>query len=93
MTVENIPPMTAAVLITIFTVLLIMYLERLKAAWIKKIFNWLPAILLAYLIPAICSLLLNRDFSEVQIHEWSKVLFIPLYFAKAKPIGEMSEIT
>lgn len=70
--------MTAAVLITIFTVLLIMYLERLKAAWIKKIFNWLPAILLAYLIPAICSLILNRDFSEVQIHEWSKVLFIPL---------------
>ncbi len=78
MTVEKIPPMTAAVLITIFTVLLIMYLERLKAAWIKKIFNWLPAILLAYLIPAICSLILNRDFSEVQIHEWSKVLFIPL---------------
>lgn len=70
--------MAVAVVITIFTVLLILYLERLNISWIKKIFNWLPPILLAYLIPALCSLILNRDFSEVQIHQWSKELFIPL---------------
>jgi uncharacterized membrane protein len=70
--------MTAAVLITIFTVLLVLFLERLNSTWIKKIFNWLPSILLAYLIPAVCSYILNRDFSEVTIHQWSKDLFIPL---------------
>lgn len=70
--------MTAAVLITIFTVLLVLFLERLNSTWIKKIFNWLPSILLAYLIPAVCSYILNRDFSEVTIHQWSKDFFIPL---------------
>ena len=70
--------MTAAVLITIFTVLLALFLVRLNSTWIKKIFNWLPSILLAYLIPAVCSYILNRDFSEVTIHQWSKDLFIPL---------------
>ena len=70
--------MTAAVLIIIFTVLLVLFLERLNSTWIKKIFNWLPYILLAYLIPAVCSYILNRDFSEVTIHQWSKDLFIPL---------------
>jgi uncharacterized membrane protein len=70
--------MTAAVLITLFTVLLVLFLERLNSPWIKKIFNWIPSILFAYLIPALCSALLNRDFSEVSIHQWSKDLFIPL---------------
>jgi uncharacterized membrane protein len=70
--------MTAAVLITLFTVLLVLFLERLNSPWIKKIFNWIPSILFAYLIPALCSALLNRDFSEVSIHQWSKDVFIPL---------------
>jgi uncharacterized membrane protein len=70
--------MTAAVLITLFTVLLVLFLESLNSTWIKKNFNWLPSILLAYLIPAVCSYILNRDFSEVTIHQWSKDLFIPL---------------
>jgi uncharacterized membrane protein len=59
-------------------VLLVLFLERLNSTWIKKIFNWLPSILLAYLIPAVCSYILNRNFSEVTIHQWSKDLFIPL---------------
>ena len=70
--------MTAAVLITLFTVLLVLFLERLNSPWIKKIFNWIPSILFAYLIPALCSALLDRDFSEVSIHQWSKDVFIPL---------------
>src|SRR6056300_213308 len=70
--------MTAAVLITLFTVLLVLFLERLNSPWIKKIFNWIPSILFAYLIPALCSALLDQDFSEVSIHQWSKDVFIPL---------------
>ena len=64
-------------LITLSTVLLILFLEGLQQAWIKKIFNWIPSILLAYLIPAGISVLLNQDFSEATIHEYSKILFIP----------------
>ena len=64
-------------LLTLSTVLLILFLEVLQQAWIKKIFNWIPSILLAYLIPAGLSVLLNQDFSEATIHEYSKILFIP----------------
>lgn len=70
--------MIAAVLITFFTVLLVLYLERLKHPLIIKLFSWLPSILLAYLIPAICSYVMNQNFSEVSIHQWSKNFFIPL---------------
>ena len=65
-------------LITLCTVLLILFLEGLKKAWIKKIFNWIPSILFAYLIPAGLSALLNEDYSEATIHTYSKTLFIPL---------------
>src|SRR6056300_408923 len=78
--------MTAAVLITLFTVLLVLFLERLNSPWIKKIFNWIPSILFAYLIPALCSALLDQDFSEVSIHQWSKDVFIPLAIF---PVGFM----
>ena len=70
--------MITSVLITLFTVLFILLLERLKHPWIKKLFHWFPSILLAYLIPAICSLILGQNFSEVALHQWSKTLFIPL---------------
>lgn len=70
--------MLAAVLITLFTVLLVLYLERLKHPWILKLFNWLPSILMAYLIPAICSHVFNQNYAEVAVHQWSKNFFIPL---------------
>lgn len=65
-------------LITLCTVLLILFLEGLQKAWIKKIFNWIPSILFAYLIPAGLSALLNQDYSEATIHTYSKTVFIPL---------------
>jgi len=65
-------------IITLSTVLFILFFERLKHPWIKKLFSWIPSILLAYLIPAMVSYLFNRDFSEDPIHNWSKTLIIPL---------------
>lgn len=65
-------------LITLCTVLLILFLENLQKSWIKKIFNWVPSILFAYLIPAGLSALLNQDYSEATIHTYSKTVFIPL---------------
>jgi uncharacterized membrane protein len=60
------------------TVLLILFLESLQKSWIKKIFNWVPSILFAYLIPAGLSTLLNQYYSEATIHTYSKTVFIPL---------------
>jgi uncharacterized membrane protein len=37
-----------------------------------------PAILLAYIIPAIISFALNADYSQASIHDFSKNYFIPL---------------
>ena len=70
--------MIASVSITVFTVLFVLTFERLDNPIIKKIFNWLPSILLAYLIPAAISFFLNKDYSQVTLHQWSKDLFIPL---------------
>jgi len=70
--------MVASGLITLSTVVLIVFFERLQHPWIKKLFNWIPSILLAYLIPALVSYLFNRDFSEDPLHDWSKTLIIPL---------------
>lgn len=44
----------------------------------KSLFDWIPAILLAYFIPAIVSFLFKADFSQADIHNYSKDYFIPL---------------
>jgi len=65
-------------LITIFTVVAVYYLDKWENKHIKSLFDWVPAILLAYLIPAGISALLGQDFSQAEIHTYSKNYFIPL---------------
>ena len=65
-------------LIVIFTVFAVYFLDRWEHRFVKSLFDWLPAILLAYLIPAIISFLLNADYSQADIHNYSKDYFIPL---------------
>jgi len=65
-------------LITIFTVVAVYNLDRWENSNIKSVFDWVPAILLAYLIPAIISYLFNVDYAQANIHEFSKDYFIPL---------------
>ena len=45
---------------------------------IKSLFDWVPAILLAYIIPALISYALQADYSQGNIHNYSKEFFIPL---------------
>ncbi len=70
--------MVAPWLITMFTVVAVYYLDRWENRYIKSVFDWVPAILLAYIIPAIVSYLLNVDYAQAKIHEFSKDYFIPL---------------
>ena len=65
-------------LISLFTVIAVYFLDRWENKHIKSLFDWVPAILLAYIIPAIISFLLNADYSQADIHNFSKDYFIPL---------------
>ena len=65
-------------LISGFTVIAVYFLDRWENKHIKSRFDWFPAILFAYLIPAGISALLGKDFSQDEIHEYSKLYFIPL---------------
>ncbi|MBX2874744.1 MAG: DUF819 family protein [Saprospiraceae bacterium] len=65
-------------LVAIFTVAVVYYLDRLENRYLKSVFDWVPAILLAYLIPALISSFLGKDFSAHSIHTYSKSYFIPL---------------
>lgn len=62
----------------LLTVLVVMWLERLPQPWLRRVFNWVPAILLAYLLPAVLCGFMGWDFSKDGIHDWSRKVFIPL---------------
>lgn len=70
--------MLAPWLISIFTVIAVFYLDRWENKHIKSLFDWVPAILLAYVIPALISFLMDLDYSQANIHNFSKDYFIPL---------------
>ena len=68
----------AGILITLVTVLLIWCLERWQHPWIRKILDWFPAILFAYVIPALVTHLMGWDLSAISIHDWSKNFIMPM---------------
>ncbi len=70
--------MVAPWLISLFTVIAVYFLDRWENRHIKSLFDWVPAILLAYIIPAIISYVFDVDYSQADIHEYSKLYFIPL---------------
>ncbi len=65
-------------IITGITVTVVYFLDVWENKYIKSIFDWVPAILLVYLIPAAVSYVLGLDFSQEKIHDYSKDFFIPL---------------
>lgn len=65
-------------LISGITVIIVYFLDRWENEHIKSVFDWVPAILLAYLIPAAISSFLGADYSQADIHGYSKTYFIPL---------------
>ncbi|MDC1518454.1 DUF819 family protein [Flavobacteriaceae bacterium] len=70
--------MILPIIIVLCTVLFIRFIERKEHPWLTIFFNWIPSILLAYLIPAGISAGIQKDFSGADIHNLSKALFIPL---------------
>ena len=70
--------MLAPWLIALFTVVAVYFLDRWENKHIKSLFDWVPAILLAYVIPALISFFMDADYSQAEIHNFSKDYFIPL---------------
>ena len=63
--------------LVLFTILSVLLLEKSKSKWIQTILNWFPAILFAYVIPAVVTHSFNIDLSKVELHSWSKDYIIP----------------
>lgn len=70
--------MILPIIIVLCTVLFIRFIEQKEHPWLTIFFNWIPSILLTYLIPAGISAGIQKDFSGADIHNLSKALFIPL---------------
>ena len=67
-----------AIVIVLISVLFIILIRNTENLFLKRVFNWFPPILFAYLIPALIANLLNLDLSNVFIHNFSKGLIIPV---------------
>lgn len=67
-----------SILVVTITVLSVLWLNRQEIAWIQKILDWFPAILFAYVIPAVFTHSTGLDLSKVELHQWSRGLIIPL---------------
>lgn len=64
--------------ITGSTVFFIKWLERQESPIIRTILDWFPAILFAYVIPALITYTSGLDLSKIQLHQWSRDIIMPL---------------
>lgn len=67
-----------ALLIVVFTMLGVVWLDRSGNRAIRKVLNWIPAILFAYIIPALFTHLFRLDLSGVWLHQASRHFIMPL---------------
>ncbi len=67
-----------SILLVAFTLCCVITLERSSHSLINKILQWIPAILFAYIIPAIFTHTFDLDLSGVQLHSWSRDFIMPL---------------
>ncbi|MCB0667569.1 MAG: DUF819 family protein [Saprospiraceae bacterium] len=66
------------ILITGLTVFLVKWLERQDTKIIKVVLDWFPAILFAYVIPAVITRFSGLDLSRIELHSWSRDLIMPM---------------
>ncbi len=71
------PDSLIALIVVIFTVLSVLWLNRQKTSWIQSLLNWFPAILFAYVIPAAVTHSTGIDLSQVFLHSISRNWIIP----------------
>lgn len=67
----------AASVLVLSTVAFVLYIGKVRSKWIQFLLDWFPAILFAYVIPAIFTHSFGLDLSKVVLHDWSKSWIIP----------------
>ncbi|MCB0707367.1 MAG: DUF819 family protein [Saprospiraceae bacterium] len=67
-----------SVLLVGFTLFCVLFLERVRHPILLKILSWVPAILFAYIIPALITHVFDLDLSAVALHGLSKNFIMPL---------------
>ena len=70
--------MNVSILIVGITVIAVLWLNSRKDNWIRKILDWFPAILFAYVIPATITHSLSLDLSGDYLHVISTDWIIPI---------------
>lgn len=60
------------------TVVFVFFIEKQKTSIVQKVLNWFPAILFAYVIPALVTYIFRLDLSTVALHSLSKSFIMPL---------------
>ena len=71
-------PLFIGIIIVVITVVVVKKLDSANAKWVRFILDWFPAILFAYVIPAIITHSFSLDLSSIQLHDWSRDLIMPL---------------
>ncbi|MCB0618926.1 MAG: DUF819 family protein [Saprospiraceae bacterium] len=69
---------TISILLVAFTLFCVIYLERVRQPTVRRLLEWVPAILFAYIVPAIVTHLFRLDLSGVALHRVSKEVIMPL---------------
>lgn len=67
-----------SIILVILTVVAVTLLEKARNSWIRKVLQWLPAILFAYILPALFTHLFGLDLSGVPLHAWNIEFIMPL---------------
>jgi len=66
-----------AVILVLVTVGFVLWISKVNNKWVQVVLDWFPAILFAYVIPALFTHLFSVDFSKALLHQFSKDWIIP----------------
>ena len=65
-------------LIVVGTFFSITYYEKQKTGIISILSNWIPGILLSFILPAIVTNSFGLSLEQISLHDWSKKYLYPL---------------
>ncbi len=67
-----------SIFLVVLTVYCVVLLEKARQPWIQKVLQWLPAILFAYILPALATHTFGLNLSAVPLHTWNTQFIMPL---------------
>lgn len=81
-----------AILILCGTLWLIVFLDKLEIRLVQSILNWIPPVLLAYIVPAGLSVLCKQDFSKIVLHRINSTYLVPFAVVMVMSTFKLSQL-